>query len=39
MYDQGLSCSCDNPWKTEVINEEDYPEKWVKCNIEISLEN
>jgi len=33
-YEQGLSCHCDNPWVTEVLDEEDYPDKWVLVKIE-----
>ncbi len=38
-YEQGLSCDCDQPWETEVINEEDYPEKWVPCNLTVVTDN
>ena len=37
VYEQGLSCDCDNPWLTEVYEEKDYPSKWVKCKINITL--
>ena len=39
MYQQGLSCNCDNPWITEVIHESDYPTKWIKCNVSITKES
>lgn len=38
MYEQGLSCSCGQPWETEVIYERDYPEKWVKVKVVIYKE-
>ena len=34
MYEQGLSCRCGHPWETEVVNERDYPEKWVEVTVE-----
>ena len=37
FYDQGLSCKCDARWKTEVLDEEDYPDKWVDANITIEV--
>ena len=35
VYEQGLSCLCDNRWETERLDRRDYPEKWkeVKVNI------
>lgn len=35
FYEQGLSCSCDKPWETEVMDKKDYPEKWVKVTVEV----
>ena len=32
MYEQGLSCRCDNPWVTEVLDPVDYPDKWVEVD-------
>ena len=34
-YEQGLSCSCDNRWETEVLDPEDYPKKWKKVKVNI----
>ena len=33
IYEQGLCCSCDNPWETEVMDEKDFPDKWIKIFI------
>lgn len=35
MYEQGLSCNCDQPWNTEVISEADYPVKWIRVVTDI----
>lgn len=34
MYEQGLSCRCGDPWETEILCEEEYPDKWVKVQVE-----
>jgi len=33
-YKQGLTCSCNRPWRTETINEKVYPERWVMVNVQ-----
>ena len=35
IYEQGLSCRCDNRWETEVLDAEDYPKKWKKVKVNI----
>ena len=35
-YNMGMACHCENPWECEVEFEADYPEKWIKVDIEIS---
>ncbi len=34
LYEQGLSCFCGQPWETEVMYEEDYPDKWIDVLVE-----
>lgn len=38
-YEQGLCCGCDHPWITEVIHEEEYPDKWINCKSTIEFPN
>lgn len=33
-YEQGLSCSCGDPWETEVCDPDYYPDKWVRVKVE-----
>lgn len=33
MYEQGLSCRCDPPWETEVVDEREYPAHWIPVRI------
>lgn len=35
FYDQGLACDCGPSWETEVIDEEDYPDKWIDVTIKV----
>lgn len=37
LYEQGLSCNCDNRWETERVYEEDHPLTWTKVNISVQL--
>jgi len=36
LYEQGLCCNCDQPWITEVIYVEDYPEEWVEALVVVT---
>lgn len=33
MYEQGLTCNCSNPWDSEILDEKDYPVKWIKAYV------
>jgi len=35
LHEQGLCCHCDKPWETEVCEEKEYPEKWVKVTVQV----
>ena len=33
LYEQGLACSCTDPWISEILDEKDYPDYWVSVEI------
>jgi len=38
LYEQGLTCGCGSPWENEVMNEDEYPDKWVDVTVTIMRE-
>lgn len=39
LYEQGLTCGCGNPWDTEVVFTDNYPEKWIKVYVYVYEQN
>ena len=37
LYEQGLCCDCGKPWETEVMYDEDYPDKWIDVSVEAKV--